>query len=138
MRKFTAFAIVLLCIFGLVGCTNEQNESMSYHIINFTIPAGTDEIIFASEQNYFEDGRVTISADYETDDTNTLEVWFRETALESSTEENICTNVLVSPDSTIEIELDGEKWYEIGIHLTNHSASDIPVALTLHDESWKQ
>jgi len=113
------------------------NESLSYHVIRLTIPAGTDNIIFASEKDYFKDGRVSITADYESD--SVLSVVFREESAPGNLPNNQpYSYILIPDDSTGTVELEGEKWYEIGIQLANKSELDIEVIITLHDESWKQ
>ena len=134
MKKLFSLALSLLCILGLVGCNRQKTESISYHSIDLTIPAGSSEIVYASELDYFKDGKVTVSAAYDSDDNSTLEVCFQE----ENSAEGSYASVEVPLDSTAEITLNGETWYEIGVRLNNTSSADIPVTLTLYDESWKQ
>ena len=54
MKKLPSLVLTLICLMSIAGCSNNTQESMSYQAIDFTIPAGYEETVFAGEKIYFK------------------------------------------------------------------------------------
>ncbi len=135
VKKCLVFVLIISCILILFGCG--QEKELSPRVIHFTIPAGSHELVFSDEELYFADGNVTISADYEVDGIEIVSVWLADTGINHAYEGNPYTNMVILPDSSVEVEVEGERWYKIAVQLINDSENDIPVVITVYDEHWE-
>ena len=131
MKKLTAILITVICLFGLVGCHKQPSDFVGYQI-HCTIPAESDTVLFTGEKFYSYGGKITITAHYETEGISTLVVWLKDTTIKSAAEGNPYTNVEIMPGATVELELEPNKRYEIGISLVPAAVADIPVKISVH------
>ena len=128
MKKFTAILITIICLFGLVGCTKEPSDFVGYQI-HCTVPAQSMDILFTGEKISSPTGKFTLTAHYEGSGIGTLVVWLKDTTIQSAAEGNPYTNVDILPDATVELKLDPDKYYEIGVSLIPAAAADVPVKI---------
>ena len=131
MKKFTAILIAIICLFGLVGCTKEPSDFVGYQI-HCTVPAGSNDVIFTGEKITSPTGKFTITAHYEDSGISTLVVWLKDTTLQSAADGNPYTNVDILPGATVELKLEPNKRYEIGVSLVPAAVADIPVKISVH------
>ena len=130
MKKFTAVLIATICLFGLVGCTKEPSDFVGYQI-HCTIPAESNDVIFLGEKITSPTGKFTITAHYEDSGISTLVVWLKDTSIQSAAEGNPYTNVDILPGVTVEMKLEPNKRYEIGVSLVPAAAADVPVKISV-------
>ena len=131
MKKLTAILIIVVCLFGLVGCTKEPSDFVGYQI-HCTIPAESNDVLFLGEKITSPTGKFTITAHYEDSGISTLVVWLRDTTLQSAAEGNPYTNVEIMPGATAKLKLDPDTYYEIGVSLVPSAATDTPIKLSVH------
>ena len=131
MRKFTAILIIIICLFGLVGCTKEPSDFVGYQI-HCTVPAQSMDILFTGEKITSPTGKFTLTAHYEGSGISTLVVWLKDTSIQSAADGNPYTNVDILPGATVEWKLDPDKYYEIGVNLIPAAVADVPVKLSVH------
>ena len=131
MKKFTAILITIVCLFGLVGCTKQPSDFVGYQI-HYTVPAESNDVIFTGEKISSPIGKITITAHYEASGISTLVVWLRDTTIKSAAEGNPYTNADILPGASVELKLDPDKPYEIGVSLIPGAASDTSVKLSIH------
>lgn len=130
MKKLTAILIAIICLFGLVGCTKEPSDFVGYQI-HCTIPAESNDILFLGEKITSPTGKFTITAHYEDSGISTLVVWLKDTSIQSAAEGNPYTNVDILPGATVELKLEPNKRYEIGVSLIPAAAADVPVKISV-------
>ena len=130
MKKLTAILITVICLFGLVGCTKEPSDFVGYQI-HCTIPAESNDVLFLGEKITSPTGKFTITAHYEGSDISTLVVWLKDTSIQSAAEGNPYTNVDILPGATVELKLEPNKRYEIGVSLIPAAAADVPVKISV-------
>ena len=131
MKKLTAILIIVVCLFGLVGCTKEPSDFVGYQI-HCTVPAENNDVIFLGEKITSPTGKFTITAHYEDSGISTLVVWLRDTTIQSAADGNPYTNVDILPGATVELELEPNKRYEIGVSLVPAAVADVPVKISVH------
>ena len=131
MKKFTAVLIATICLFGLVGCTKEPSDFVGYQI-HCTIPAESNDVLFLGEKITSPTGKFTITAHYEDSGISTLVVWLKDTSIQSAAEGNPYTNADILPGATVELKLEPNKRYEIGVSLIPAAAADVPVKISVH------
>ena len=131
MRKFTAILIIIICLFGLVGCTKQPSDFVGYQI-HCTVPAESTDILFTGEKISSPTGKFTLTAHYESSGISTLVVWLKDTSIQSAAERNPYTNVEIMPGATAELKLDPDTYYEIGVSLVPSAATDTPIKLSVH------
>lgn len=131
MKKLTAILITVICLFGLIGCTKAPSDFVGYQI-HCTVPAGSSDVIFTGEKITSPTGKFTITAHYEDSGISTLVVWLKDTTIQSAADGNSYTNVDILPGATVELELEPNKRYEIGISLVPAAVADIPVKISVH------
>ena len=131
MKKLTAILIIVVCLFGLVGCTKEPSDFVGYQI-HCTIPAESNDVIFLGEKITSPTGKFTITAHYEDSGISTLVVWLKDTTIKSAAEGNPYTNVEIMPGATAELKLDPDTYYEIGVSLIPAAVADVPVKISVH------
>ena len=131
MKKLAALLITMLCLFGLVGCTKAPSDFVGYQI-HCTVPAESNDVIFLGEKITSPTGKFTLTAHYEGSDISTLVVWLKDTSIQSAAEGNPYTNVDILPGATVELELEPNKRYEIGVSLVPTAAADVPVKISVH------
>ena len=133
MKKFVAFLLIFACVLGLLGCHEEPN--IVSREVRFLIPAGSNQLIFDDEMMYFADGKVTISADYEGAGISSVGVWLANKDIEHAYEGNPYTNTFISPNSSVEVEVDSGAWYQIAVQMLPAPENDIPVVITVRYET---
>ena len=131
MKKLTAILITVICLFGLVGCQKQPSDFVGYQI-HCTVPAESNDILFTGEKISSPTGKFTLTAHYEDSGISTLIVWLKDTTIQSAAEGNPYTNVDILPGATVELKLDPNKRYEIGVSLTPTAAVDVPVKISAH------
>ena len=131
MKKFTAILIIIICLFGLMGCTKQPSDFVGYQI-HCTVPAQSMDILFTGEKITSPTGKFTLTAHYEGSSISTLVVWLKDTSIQSAADGNPYTNVDILPGATVEWKLDPDKYYEIGVSLIPAAADDVPVKLSVH------
>ena len=131
MKKFTAILIIIICLFGLMGCTKQPSDFVGYQI-HCTVPAQSMDILFTGEKITSPTGKFTLTAHYEGSSISTLVVWLKDTSIQSAADGNPYTNVDILPGATVEWKLDPDKPYEIGVSLIPGAASDTSVKLSIH------
>ena len=131
MKKLTAILIIMICMFGLVGCKPKPSDFVGYQI-HCTIPAESTDILFTGEKISSPTGKFALTAHYENSGISTLVVWLKDTSIQSAAEGNPYTNVDILPGATVELKLEPSKRYEIGISLTPAAAADVPVKISVH------
>ena len=131
MRKLTAILIIIICLFGLVGCTKQPSDFVGYQI-HCTVPAGSMDILFTGEKISSPTGKFALTAHYEGSSISTLVVWLKDTSIQSAAEGNPYTNADILPGASVELKLDPDKPYEIGVSLIPGAASDTSVKLSIH------
>ena len=131
MKKLTAILITVICLFGLIGCTKAPSDFVGYQI-HCTIPAESNDVLFLGEKITSPTGKFTITAHYEDSGISTLVVWLKDTTIQSAADGNSYTNVDILPGATVELELEPNKRYEIGISLVPAAVADIPVKISVH------
>ncbi len=130
MKKLTAILIIIICLFGLVGCTKEPFDFVGYQI-HCTVPAQSMDILFTGEKISSPTGKFTLTAHYEGCGISTLVVWLKDTSIQSAADGNPYTNVDILPGATVEWKLDPDKYYEIGVSLIPAAADDVPVKISV-------
>ena len=131
MKKLTAILITIVCLFGLVGCKPKPSDFVGYQI-HCTIPAESNDVLFLGEKITSPTGKFTITAHYEGSDISTLVVWLKDTSIQSAAEGNPYTNADILPGATVELKLEPNKRYEIGVSLIPAAATDTPIKLSVH------
>ena len=131
MKKLTAILITIVCLFGLVGCKPKPSDFVGYQI-HCTIPAESNDVLFLGEKITSPTGKLTITAHYEDSGISTLVVWLKDTSIQSAAEGNPYTNVDILPGTTVELKLEPNKRYEIGVSLIPAAAADVPVKISVH------
>ena len=131
MKKLTAILITVICLFGLVGCQKQPSDFVGYQI-HCTVPAQSMDILFTGEKISSPTGKFALTAHYEGSGISTLVVWLKDTSIQSAAEGNPYTNVDILPGASVELKLDPDKPYEIGVSLIPGAASDTSVKLSIH------
>ena len=130
MKKFTAILITVICLFGLVGCQKQPSDFVGYQM-HCTVPAGSTDILFTGEKISSPTGKFALTAHYEGSGISTLVVWLKDTSIQSAAEGNPYTNVDILPGATVEMKLEPNKRYEIGVSLVPGAAADVPVKISV-------
>ena len=130
MRKFTAILIIIICLFGLIGCQKQPSDFVGYQI-HCTVPAQSMDILFTGEKISSPTGKFALTAHYEGSGISTLVVWLKDTSIQSAADGNPYTNVDILPGATVEWKLDPDKYYEIGVSLVPAAAADVPVKISV-------
>lgn len=130
MKKYAILLFAVICTVCLFGCSRQPSNS---YTIDFIVPVGNNTIIWSDELYYFDTGKLTAYAEYETIDTNVVSVWLADSSIEHAFEGNPYTNAVILPNDAAKLTVEGGKQYKIGIMLTNNSEGDIPVVITIHD-----
>lgn len=131
MKKLTAILIIVVCLFGLVGCHKQPSDFVGYQI-HCTVPAESNDVLFLGEKITSPTGKFTVTAHYEDSGISTLVVWLKDTSIQSAAEGNPYTNVDILPGATVEWKLEPNKRYEIGVSLVPAAAADVPVKISVH------
>lgn len=133
MKKHVSMFLIIavICMSGLTACKGDSDFSSQK--LNFTVPAGSSKIIFSDEELKFNNDDITISADYTVDGIELVSVWFKDTGIEHAYEGNPYSNTVITPNSSVDFEIDSTKTYNVGIKLINNSENDIPVVITIND-----
>ena len=123
MNKLIALVLVLVCVFGLVGC--RKNDTYK---IRITVPArSTEEIIYQEDFAYSEeeisptDNTITISSGEGLGDT---EVVLKPIEVK---EENAYEPTYLTPGMPVKMDVEKGAWFKIGVNTQNPTDTDIIV-----------
>ena len=123
MKKFIVLMILIISI-STIGCSNNSSSID----IEICIPAGSqEEYVFSSEIISPKSDILTISTD--------------ETFVESDiilktikvTEENAYEPKSITSSENVEIEVEKDAWFRIGISTPNNTEDDILLHITVED-----
>ena len=126
-------ALVMCVVVAVCFLTDpvKKTGSVSYMTVYHTVAADTDEIVFLTEKSYFADGTITVCAEYESK--SILELTLRQ---ENNPSESVSFPIISG--ETVVLEVEGETWYELGVHLVNNSDNIVDVTITYYDASWSE
>ena len=118
MKKVLAMVCVVMSLFLLASCGKNENYN-----IQFTIPAGSSEIFVFSDQEISPTGsKITLSTD------TAVVVKLSQVREENSYE--LVTKQLV-PGTPIEIPVEKNTWYKIGVTIESPSDVDTVVSVEI-------
>ena len=123
MKKIIALVLVLVCVFGLVGCSKTDTYK-----IRITVPAGsTEEIIYQEDFAYSDEeispkcNTITISSGEGLGDT---EVVLKPIEVK---EENAYEPTYLTPGMPVKMDVEKGAWFKIGVNMQNPTDTDIIV-----------
>ena len=123
MKKIIALVLVLVCVFGLVGCSKTDTYK-----IRITVPAGsTEEIIYQEDFAYSDEeisptgNTIIISSGEELGDT---EVVLKPIEVK---EENAYEPTYLTPGMPVKMDVEKGAWFKIGVNMQNPTDTDIIV-----------
>ena len=115
MKRITAFALAVMCIFSLSGCM--ENDTFK---ISITVPAGsTERFVYSDEEISPVGNSIVISSSGGLGDT---EVVLK--PVDDGTEKTYVPTYL-TPGMPVEIEAEKGAWFRIGISVQNNTDTDL-------------
>lgn len=122
MKKFILFVLVLVCLFSLNGCGNDDVS------IPIKIPAGnTEEFVYSEQEISPYKDKLEISAGNGLGDTM---VFLKPVECK---EENAYEPTYLAPGVDIKIPVEKHAWFKIGVSVPNPTDEDITVYVNLKD-----
>lgn len=128
MKKIIALLLLVFTVIGLCGC-EKYSENCS---LEFTIPKGSNNIVYAEPLLALNKGDIKIHAEYETGGVELLAIWFANTYLEQSGIGNPYTNQVIMPGEDAELSFDGDGLYRVGVQLDFPAERDVEVKITIY------
>ena len=123
MKKIIALVLVLVCVFGLVGCG--KNDTYK---IRITVPAGSTEEIIYQEDFAYSDEEISPKGNtitiYSGEDLGDTEVVLKPIEVK---EENAYEPTYLTPGMPVEMDVEKGAWFKIGVNMQNPTDTDIVV-----------
>ncbi len=132
MKKTVLFGFVLIVVLSLVGCGKYKENK-----IEIVVPAGTtkdflyiEDFIYSDEEISTNHDTLTLTIDKSGDESVNAEIVLKPIEYE---EENAYERIAVTSGTPLEIDVEEDAWFKVGVALQNPTDKDVVVNISIDD-----